>query len=58
MDKMTEAESEIKANITVQTSESTQSVTKKNEKDTKVEDIRRATIVGGRRDTLSTGEKT
>ncbi|XP_031569863.1 inositol 1,4,5-trisphosphate receptor type 1-like [Actinia tenebrosa] len=58
MDKMTEAESEIKANITVQTSESTQSATKKNDKDTKMEDMRRGTIVGGRRDTLSTGSLT
>ncbi|KAK3699926.1 hypothetical protein QZH41_016593, partial [Actinostola sp. cb2023] len=56
MDKMAEAEAEVKANVTVQTSESTQSVSKKSEKDTKVEDMRRGTFVGGRRDTLSTSK--
>ncbi|KXJ16906.1 Inositol 1,4,5-trisphosphate receptor type 1 [Exaiptasia diaphana] len=58
MDKMTEAEAEVKANVTVQTSESTQTVPKKTEKDTKADDAKRGVFIGGRRDTLSTSSLT
>lgn len=53
---MTDAEAEIRATITVQTTEST--VAKKNDKDVphgKANDGRRGTVFGGRRDTLVTG---
>ncbi|XP_078369527.1 inositol 1,4,5-trisphosphate receptor-like isoform X2 [Oculina patagonica] len=55
-DKMTDAEAEIRATITVQTTEST--VAKKSDKDVtpgKTTDGRRGTVFGGRRDTLVTG---
>ena len=51
---MTDAEAEIRATITVQTTEST--VAKKSDKDVpKTSDGRRGTVFGGRRDTLVTG---
>ena len=56
-DKMTDAEAEIRATITVQTTEST--AAKKNEKDashSRSNDMRRGTLAGGRRDTLVTGQ--
>lgn len=55
-DKMTDAEAEIRATITVQTTEST--AAKKSEKDVsqgRSNDARRGTVFGGRRDTLVTG---
>lgn len=55
-DKMTDAEAEIRATITVQTTET--SAAKKSEKDmshSKGNEARRETVVGGRRDTLVTG---
>ena len=54
---MIDAQAEIKATITVQTTEST--VVKKVEKEspTKLANgVRRGTIVGGRRDTLAAGK--
>ena len=54
---MTDAEAEIRATITVQTTEST--VAKKSDKDvshSKTSDGRRGTVFGGRRDTLVTGQ--
>ena len=56
-DKMTDAEAEIRATITVQTTET--SAAKKSEKDmshSKGNEARRETVVGGRRDTLVTGQ--
>ena len=57
-DKMTDAEAEIRATITVQTTEST--AAKKSEKEVPHSrtgnDVRRGTVVGGRRDTLVTGQ--
>ncbi|XP_048589146.1 inositol 1,4,5-trisphosphate receptor isoform X2 [Nematostella vectensis] len=60
MERMTDAAAEIKANITVQTSDTTQSVSKKSEKETssKAEELRRGNFLGGRRDTLSSGSLT
>ena len=55
---MTDAEAEIRATITVQTTES--SAAKKSEKDTshgRMGDTRRCTVIGGRRDTLVTGKR-
>ena len=55
---MTDAEAEIRATITVQTTES--SAAKKSEKDTshgRMCDTRRCTVIGGRRDTLVTGKR-
>lgn len=57
-DKMTDAEAEIRATITVQTTEST--AAKKSEKDAshcRAADGRRGTVIGGRRDTLVTGKR-
>ena len=54
---MTDAEAEIRATITVQTTES--SAAKKSEKDTshgRMCDTRRGTVIGGGRDTLVTGK--
>lgn len=54
---MTDAEAEIRATITVQTTET--SATKKGEKDlshNKANDGRRGTVIGSRRDTLVTGQ--
>ena len=54
---MRDAEAEIRATITVQTTEST--VAKKSDKDVshgKTADGRRGTVFGGRRDTLVTGQ--
>ena len=57
-DKMRDAEAEIRATITVQTTEST--VAKKSDKDVshaKTADGRRGTVFGGRRDTLIAGQR-
>ena len=57
-DKMRDAEAEIRATITVQTTEST--VAKKSDKDVshaKTADGRRNTMFGGRRDTLIAGQR-
>ena len=54
---MTDAEAEIRATITVQTSEST--AARKSDKDTahgRGTEGRRGTVFGGRRDTLVTGQ--
>ena len=54
---MTDAEAEIRATITVQTTET--SATRKSEKDlsqNKANDARRGTVIGSRRDTLVTGQ--
>lgn len=57
-DKMTDAEAEIRATITVQTTEST--AAKKSEKEVPHSrtgnDVRRGTVIGGRRDTLVTSQ--
>lgn len=52
---MTDAEAEIRATITVQTTESTAAKSDKDVPHGKTTDGRRGTVFGGRRDTLVTG---
>lgn len=54
---MTDAEAEIRATITVQTTESTAAKSDKDVCHGKTSDGRRGTVFGGRRDTLVTGQR-